>query len=83
MSGTPQPPASEEVTRLRTRIAELGAVNARLREVLAMTSWPRRSWRQRDARIAALTAQAEELRRRGICEVGLRETRRAKLWAAG
>ena len=45
--GTPHPPASEELAWLRARVAELEAVNARLREAarLAM-SWPPRSWRR-------------------------------------
>ena len=56
--GTPHPPASEELAWLRARVAELEAVNARLREAA----------RARDelaaAQLAALAAQVEELRRR-------------------
>ena len=58
MPGTPHPPASEELAWLRARVAELEAVNARLREAA----------RARDelaaAQLAALAAQVEELRRR-------------------
>jgi transposase len=56
--GPPHPPASEELAWLRARVAELEAVNARLREAA----------RARDelaaAQLAALAAQVEELRRR-------------------
>ena len=58
MPGTPHSPASEELAWLRARVAELEAVNARLREAA----------RARDelaaAQLAALAAQVEGLRRR-------------------
>jgi transposase len=65
MSGTPRPPASGEVARLRARIAELEAVNTRLREALAAREeLAAAELAVRDAQIAALTARVEELRRR-------------------
>lgn len=65
MSGTPRPPASGEAAQLRARIAELEAVNTRLREALAAREeLAAAELAVRDAQIAALTAQVEELRRR-------------------
>ena len=54
MPDTPDVPHDDDVAWLRGRVAELEAVNARLREAAAA----------RDARIAELAAQVEELRRR-------------------
>jgi len=63
--GTPHPPASEELAWLRARVAELEAVNARLREAArARDELAAAQLAARDAQIAALAAQVEELRRR-------------------
>jgi hypothetical protein len=65
MSGTPHPPAVGEVVQLRARIAELEAVNARLREALeAREELAAAELAVRDAQIAALAAQVGELQRR-------------------
>jgi hypothetical protein len=58
-------PASDEVAWLRARVAELEELNARLREAAAARDeLAAAQLATRDARIAALTTQAEELRRR-------------------
>ena len=65
VSGTPRPPAFDEAALLRARIAELEAGNARLRETLAAREeLAAAELAARDAQIAALAAQVEELRRR-------------------
>ena len=65
MSGTPHPPPSEELAWLRARVAELEAVNARLREAArARDELAAAQLAARDAQIAALAAQVEDLRRR-------------------
>jgi transposase len=63
--GTPHLPTSEELAWLRARVAELEAVNARLREAAAARDeLAAAQLAARDAQIAALAAQVEELRRR-------------------
>ena len=62
---TPHVPASDEVAELRARVAELEELTARLRQAAAAPRAGRRPAGRRDAQIAALAAQAEELRRRG------------------
>jgi hypothetical protein len=58
-------PASDEVAWLRARVAELEELNARLREAAAARDeLAAAQLAARDARIAALTTQAEKLRRR-------------------
>ena len=65
MSGTPLPPTSEELSWLRARVAELESVNARLREAArARDELAAAQLAARDAQIAALAAQVEDLRRR-------------------
>jgi transposase len=65
VSGTPHPPPSEELAWLRARVAELEAVNARLREAArARDELAAAQLAARDAQVAALAAQVEELRRR-------------------
>lgn len=65
VSGTPRPPAVDEAALLRARIAELEAGNARLRETLAAREeLAAAELAARDAQIAALASQVEELRRR-------------------
>ena len=65
VSGTPRPPAFDEAALLRARIAELEAGNARLRETLAAREeLAAAELAARDAQIAALAAQVEQLRHR-------------------
>ncbi len=61
----PHPPSSEELAWLRARVAELETVNARLREAArARDELAAAQLAARDAQIAALAAQVEDLRRR-------------------
>ncbi len=65
MPDSPRVPASDEVAWLRARVAELEALNARLREAaLARDELAAAQLAARDAQIGALAAQVEELRRR-------------------
>ena len=65
MPGMPHVPASDEVARLRARVAELEELNARLRKAAAARDeLAAAQLAARDAQIAALAAQVEELRRR-------------------
>jgi transposase len=65
VSGTPHPLPSEELAWLRARVAELEAVNTRLREAArACDELAAARLAARDAQVAALAAQVEELRRR-------------------
>jgi len=65
VSGTPHPPPSEELAWLRARVAEVEAVNARLREAArARDELAAAQLAARDAQITALAAQVEDLRRR-------------------
>ncbi len=64
MPGTPDTPP-DEVAWLRGRVAELEAVNVRLREAAAARDeLAAAQLAVRDAQIATLAAQAEELQRR-------------------
>ena len=63
--GTPHPPVSEELAWLRGRVAELEAVNARLREAArARDELAAAKLAARNAQVAVLAAQVEEPRRR-------------------
>jgi hypothetical protein len=63
--GTPHVPASDEVAWLRARVAELEEVNVRLRQAAReRDELAAAQLAARDAQIAALAAQVEELRRR-------------------
>ena len=65
MPGTPHVPASDEVVWLRARVAELEGLTARLREAARdRDELAAAQLAARDAQIAALAAQVEELRRR-------------------
>jgi len=65
MPGTPHVPASDEVAWLRARVAELEGLTARLREAARdRDELAAAQLAARDAQIAALAAQVEELRRR-------------------
>jgi hypothetical protein len=63
--GTPHVPASDEVAWLRARVAELEEVNVRLRQAAReRDELAAAQLAARDAQIAALAAQVEELRLR-------------------
>src|SRR5260370_11243538 len=65
MPGTPRVPAPDEMAWLRARVAELEGVNARLRAAASdRDELGAAQLAARDAQIAALAAQVEELRRR-------------------
>ena len=65
MPGTPHVSASDEVAWLRARVAELEGLTARLREAARdRDELAAAQLAARDAQIAALAAQVEELRRR-------------------
>jgi transposase len=65
VSGTPHVPSSDEVARLHARVAELEALNARLREAaLARDELAAAQLAAKDAQIGALAARIEELERR-------------------
>lgn len=65
MPGTPHPPGSEDLAWLRSRVAELEAVNRRLREAAAARDeLAAAQLAAANARVEALAAQVEELRRR-------------------
>jgi hypothetical protein len=62
---TPRVPAPDEVAWLRARVAELEDVNARLRQAaLDRDELAAAQLAVRDAQVAVLAAQVEELRRR-------------------
>ena len=65
MPDTPHVPAPDEVALLRARVAELEEVNARLRQAARdRDELAAAQLAARDAQVAALAAQVEELRRR-------------------